>query len=365
MKKLLAILLLAPCLAIGQPAPVFEATTNQVAAGTVGAPFYVSPRGLVGAGIGSPTNGVTGAQAQALINTSSNSVYVNANTAINTSSNSVYSNSVTQINTTSNSLAGQITGGGITQPNLASALAIGTNAISLTNATSNTLPISAADTSWMPVTNAIAGTNQPITIGQALVVVGTNFNGATMVKGTNWPTGGGLTSITTSNSNWTDTNTINASSFLKDTNQTVTISTNGVAVVTLGTNGLVVASGTSNWLGGISFVASNAAPFSTVAPSGLNTITMNQRWTNNFNRRGDLLLNVTITDAATGVPILGFTNTITGESYTNSPNFGITGSPTYGIPYLDISPGDYGSISNYSTGTGTSITINSVWWKLH
>lgn len=54
-----------------------------------------------------------------------------------------------------------------------------------------TLPTTAADTSWMPITNAISGTNQPMTAGQALVVVGTNTYGATLVKGTNWPSGGG------------------------------------------------------------------------------------------------------------------------------------------------------------------------------
>ena len=46
MKKRIAILCLVPCLAHSQPAPTFEASSNQVNAGTVGAPFYVSPRGL-------------------------------------------------------------------------------------------------------------------------------------------------------------------------------------------------------------------------------------------------------------------------------------------------------------------------------
>lgn len=58
-----------------------------------------------------------------------------------------------------------------------------------------TLPTTAASTGWMPVTNAIAGTNQPMTAGQALVVVGTNTYGATLVKGTNWPSGGGGSSF--------------------------------------------------------------------------------------------------------------------------------------------------------------------------
>lgn len=56
-----------------------------------------------------------------------------------------------------------------------------------------TLPNTAPDSSWMPITNAVAYTNGPPTPGQALVVAGagTNSYGAVLVKGTNWPSGGG------------------------------------------------------------------------------------------------------------------------------------------------------------------------------
>lgn len=127
---------------------------------------------------------------------------------------------------------------------------------------------------------------------------------------------------------------------------------------------VTVTGGSSNWFGGTNYLGGNSAPFTTTAQGALHTVALNKGWTNDFNRQADLIINVTITDAATGVPILAFTNTTTGESYTNSPNFGITGSPVYNINYIDISPNDFGSFSNYSTGTGTSIIINSANWKL-
>ena len=42
---------LFPIWVVAQPAPVFEASTQQVATGTAGAPFYISPRRLTGAGL--------------------------------------------------------------------------------------------------------------------------------------------------------------------------------------------------------------------------------------------------------------------------------------------------------------------------
>lgn len=60
-------------------------------------------------------------------------------------------------------------------------------------------------------TNTITATNQPFTVGQALVVVGTNGQGQPTVKGTNWPTGGGggsqQTNTVTGGSNITATPT--------------------------------------------------------------------------------------------------------------------------------------------------------------
>lgn len=285
--------------------------------------------------------------AQPAINTTSNTL----NTLINTSSNLNFANTQTAINTTSNTLN--------TLVNTSSNLVYG-NANTAINTSSNSVVVALP-----PRTNYVAFTND-ITAGQAIVIVGRDQYGSVLTKATNWPSGssGGISALYATNDIIFDTNTINSQAFRLDTNLVVHISTNGVDVVSIGTNGVSIATGNTNFFGGISFVASNAAPFSTVAPSGLDSIIMNKRWTNDFNRQADLVINISVTDAATGVPILAFTNTITGESYTNSPNFGITGTPIYNVNYIDISPGDYGSFSNYSTGTGTAITINSAWWKL-
>lgn len=109
--------------------------------------------------------------------------------------------------------------------------------------------------------------------------------------------------------------------------------------------------------------ATNMSGFTTVTPSGLNTIAMNQGWTNNFNQRADLIVEFGFVDAVTGDPVVHFTNSITGESYTNALRLAIAGNTTMLVNFTDISPKDFGSISNYS-GTGASVTINKARWKL-
>lgn len=77
MRKLLLlplVLVFVPLVVNAQPAPPVEATSNQVAAGTLGYPFVVTPRGLAGAGLGSPTNGQTQAQVAALIASTNNAI---------------------------------------------------------------------------------------------------------------------------------------------------------------------------------------------------------------------------------------------------------------------------------------------------
>lgn len=234
------------------------------------------------------------------------------------------------------------------------------------NISAGTLPITAADTSWPPRQNYphIANTNSAS--GQIITYTGTNDIYGSPVY-TNGPasSGGGLGSVTTTNAQWYDTNSTIHSSLTKDTNDVVNLQTNGVNTVSLNpVSGITTATGTSNWFGTTNYLGGNAAPLGTSIQAGLHTVGLNKGWTNDFNRQADLVINVTVTDAVAGVPILGFTNTTTGESYTNSPNFGIAGSPVYSIYYIDISPNDFGSFSNYSTGSGTSITINSAWWKL-
>lgn len=326
-----------------------------------------------------------------------------------------------------------------------------TNAI---NATSNSLyttmlaNIAATNNNLPPQTNFWGVTNS-ITVGQAVVVDGTNSAGVWQLKGTNWPSGGGSTpsGLVTNNglgtvivpspfiitnsiegdsirgtaqldnllngaspvilniaarvgttasssgigANWlhifnpgggieldTDSQFISSNSITKtgtsmDTNNVWHWFSNNVETITIspitgtiqGSNLVAVGSGSSsNWLGGISFIASNAAPSALVAPSGLNSITMNQRWTNNFNRLADLEVSALFTDAVTGNPNLGFTNTITGQAWTNSPLSAlISGTSQITIVIPDISPNDFGSFSNYS-GTGASVTFVKAWWHL-
>lgn len=109
--------------------------------------------------------------------------------------------------------------------------------------------------------------------------------------------------------------------------------------------------------------ATNMAGFTTMIPAGLNTIALNQRWTNNFVQRADLIVDALFGDAATGDPVLHFTNSVSGESYTNGPRFGLTATVPMTLNFIDISPGDFGSFSNYS-GTGATITIVKARWKL-
>ncbi len=159
------------------------------------------------------------------------------------------------------------------------------------------------------------------------------------------------------------TNSAPANVIVTNAGVNTTITSNTVTSGSLIANG-----GTSNYLGGITLISSNAAPFSTVSPSGLNSIALNQRWTNDFNRRATLILNMTyFTNGGISDNIikLAFTNTVTGECYTNSGSGLQFGVGENHLIFPGISPGDYGSISNYSTGTGgPTVTIAKAWWKL-
>jgi hypothetical protein len=63
--------------------------------------------------------------------------------------------------------------------------------------------------------------------------------------------------------------------------------------------------------------------------------------------------------------VLAYTNTITGESRTNKI-VGLAAAVAFTWDWVipDISTNDYGSILDQSTGTGSTITINSATWKL-
>lgn len=174
-------------------------------------------------------------------------------------------------------------------------------------------------------------------------------------------------------SQFISSNSITRSGTWSDTNNTWHYFSNNVETITItpstgtmsGSNLNATGSGaSSNWFGGISYVASNAAPSALVVPSGLNSITMNQGWTNNFNRLADLEVLALFTDAVTGNPNLAFTNTVTGQAWTNSPLSAlIAGTSQITIIIPDVSPNDFGSFSNYS-GTGASVSFVKAWWHL-
>lgn len=110
----------------------------------------------------------------------------------------------------------------------------------------------------------------------------------------------------------------------------------------------------------------NSAAYHTILPAGLHSIAVNQGWTNDLGARADLILSVQhscISPGANG-GTLTFTNTVTGECWTNGipagNNVGYTNN--YLVSVVDISPNDFGSFSNYNTAGGTKIL--GAWWKL-
>jgi len=218
------------------------------------------------------------------------------------------------------------------------------------------------------------------TIGVSLSTFVASIGGASVPNGL--VTNSSPVPITTSNggfgaTNAVDyfTNTISHVSMLRDTNGVITIMTNGVVAVSINpftgtvtaTNFTANGPGT-NYLGGDTKIVSrlfsntNASPFSTVASAGLHTAAINAGWTNDLGARADLVLGLTLTNSATAWPLLAFTNTVSGECYTNSQRFLVFGTNTLRIQFSDTSPGDYGSFSNY--GPVGSVTINSANWKL-
>lgn len=107
----------------------------------------------------------------------------------------------------------------------------------------------------------------------------------------------------------------------------------------------------------------NAALVTTVAPANLHNVALGKGWTNDLGARADLVMSVKYTDAATGDPALAFTNTVTGEAWTNTFAFGIVGSMQELVTIPDLSTNDYGSFTDRS-GTGATVTILNAWWKL-
>jgi hypothetical protein len=218
-----------------------------------------------------------------------------------------------------------------------------------------TLPSTSTDNSWMPITNAVAFTNGPPVAGQALVIVGTNVYGAVLVKPTNvWSSGGsgGPALMQSTNQLWFDTNSINGYSWNKDTNQTVTLNTNGGFAVTIGTNGLSVNTGNSNYFGGINYAISNAAPI-TVATATAFAGTPDS-FTNIYGVRAILVIPYYIQYSTTGEPIGTISNRMTGKKFVISSNISASANATNTFTCPPCSPGDVWDVRNESTGSGAS-----------
>jgi hypothetical protein len=196
------------------------------------------------------------------------------------------------------------------------------------------------------------------------------FDGSSNLIGT--LDGRGWTNIVAHPSASSDTNLVGE----KSDNTMVPVSLAGIAsgvtalvgtlVTNLSTTNIIVnptGGDGSNYFGGINFIGSNAAPYRTVSPSGLNSIAFNQGWTNNFNQRADMLLQICRTNHGDPGSTITFTNTVTGEAWTNYNSGEISNTNVFLMPVLDISPGDYGSFSNYNVA-GSGCTIIKAWWKL-
>ncbi len=178
MKKLLAILLLLPCLSYGQPSPTYPASQTQVNDGLVGAPFYVTPLTLA------------------------SFTFISTNLALSTYTNNLLN--------TSNG-----------------AIAVATNAVI---------------GYFGSVTNLIAFTNAFPTKGKALVIVGTNAAGMVLVAPTNWPAGGGTGTLLPPNALGVLTNDGNGNTNWGDLFPLEWISTNGgmnAQIPTVGTDGML------------------------------------------------------------------------------------------------------------------------------
>lgn len=144
---------------------------------------------------------------------------------------------------------------------------------------------------------------------------------------------------------------------LLGTNNTATVMGNlNVATNVVVTNNLTV-------LGVGSVMATNTAAHTTVSPANLHNVALGKGWTNDLGARADLVLSVKYVDAVTGDPSLAFTNSITGEAWTNTFAFGIVGTMQELVTIPDLSPNDRGSFTDLS-GAGSSVTILNAWWKL-
>jgi hypothetical protein len=250
------------------------------------------------------------------------------------------------------------------------------------------IPTSAADSSWMPLTNAVAFSNATgiPTPGKALVIApgGTNTYGAVLLNETNWPTGGGSQTPVLQDIDFAKFKLINptyiiftnkdagsADSFVKAFNYiqssgpwTGTIleftgQSNGVAAATVlkadvGVFGSVLANG-----GPVSLIPTNASPVLTAAnftgslPMGI---------TNTLSGRAQPVLQGYAIDAVGGTPILTASNETTGVKLTFSRGASASITPETNWWMLPITTTNtIWKLRDESAGTGASVGILTNW----
>lgn len=274
-----------------------------------------------------------------------------------------------------------------------------------------TLPASAADSTWMPLTNAVAFTNGPPIPGQAVVIAGagTNSFGAVLVRGTNWPSGGGSAFPLAADANangFSITNMWEAMWFTNDSGtklafnlrpdfsqslpamllepsplagalyaglkanflyvqgngngglfEAAIIVTNNGVNTTITSNNIVTGFGTFNG-GSVSVIPTNAAPVYTsngltgALPFGL---------TNTLQGRCQYLVGYYIVDAVGGTPILTVSNEMAGYKYPPI-SLGASASITPGTNWFTtpiLSTNTVLRIRDESAGSGASVGIIS------
>lgn len=110
---------------------------------------------------------------------------------------------------------------------------------------------------------------------------------------------------------------------------------------------------------GTVFAVTNA----TIVQGGLHTVGLNLRWTNDLSFPADLEIALITTNSLSAFPILQYTNTTSGVSWTNSFTPSGNGTNRFTIVIPDINANDTGWFSNYAA-VGTTVQIQNAWWHV-
>lgn len=245
-----------------------------------------------------------------------------------------------------NTLANPLNGNGVSLTNIPLAAL-------QTNSTLNAQIITFNGTTWVPSNAPAAGSTQLVALAvgdftgtnSILSAVTNQLDIGSWSKPvrTNWA------NDFTAKDGFLGTGSSNGRLGLTDTNGTTNV------VISADSGGQVTAAQQT--------IQTNTAAFATITPANLHSITVGKGWTNDLGARADMVISIKYVDAATGDPKLAFTNSITGEAWTNQVSFGLAATYSELLVIPDISPSDRGSFTDLS-GTGASITFLTAWWKL-